>query len=107
MTVVREIQSLSERQRKLGFSQVEHAVLLILEGQFGKDEQHVKAAKDLASCLEDHMFPGWMAQTTAGKEVEREVRRFVRALKKQHNLSLGQMNELHRRLLESVKNYGG
>ena len=52
------------------------------------------------------MFSGWFIQTTGKKEVEREVRRFVRGLKGKYNLSLNEMNILHEELIESVKNYG-
>jgi type I restriction enzyme R subunit len=52
------------------------------------------------------MFFGWFNQITVKKEVEREIRRFVRGMKGRFNLSLDEMNDLHKRLLESVKNYG-
>ena len=52
------------------------------------------------------MFFGWINQITVKKEVEREIRKFVRGMKGKYNLSLDEMNDLHERLLESVKNYG-
>jgi len=40
------------------------------------------------------------------KEVERELRRFVRGLKAKYGLSMEEMNDLHHRLIENIKNYG-
>ena len=71
-----------------------------------KGDGFEKVVKELSKSLEKHMFFGWINQITVKKEVEREIRRFVRGMKGKYNLSLDEMNDLHERLLESVKNYG-
>jgi type I restriction enzyme R subunit len=80
-------------------------LLLEIEKKF-KEDGFEKVVKELSKSLEKHMVFGWINQITVKKEVEREIRKFVRGMKGKHNLSLDEMNDLHERLLESVKNYG-
>ena len=80
-------------------------MLLEIEKRF-KHNDFEKVVKELSTRLEKYMFFGWFNQVTIKKEVEREIRRFVRGMKGKYNLSLDEMNELHGKLLESVKNYG-
>jgi type I restriction enzyme R subunit len=103
---VNEINSLFSRQKSLGFSNLEYSMLLELEKKLSRSDVLVDVVKDLSKKLEKYMFLGWFNQVTIKKEVEREIRRFVRGMKGKHNLSLDEMNDLHERLLESVKNYG-
>ena len=102
---VNEINSLFSRQKSLGFSNLEYSMLLELEKKLSRSDVLVDVVKDLSKRLEKYMFFGWFNQVTIKKEVEREIRRFVRGMKGKHNLSLDEMNDLHERLLESVKNY--
>ena len=101
---VGEIHQLFARQKSLHFSDLEYAMLLELEKRLKKDGFE-KAVREISKKLEKYMFLGWFNQVTVKKEVEREIRRFVRGMKGKYNLSLDEMNDLHERLLESVKNY--
>jgi len=103
---INEINSLFSRQKSLSFSNLEYSMLLELEKKLNQSDVLVNVVKDLSKRLEKYMFFGWFNQVTIKKEVEREIRRFVRGMKGKHNLSLDEMNDLHERLLESVKNYG-
>jgi type I restriction enzyme R subunit len=103
---VNEIKSLFSRQKSLGFSNLEYSMLLELEKKLSRSDVLVDVVKDLSKRLEKYMFFGWFNQFTIKKEVEREIRRFVRGMKGKYNLSLDEMNDLHEKLLESVKNYG-
>jgi type I restriction enzyme R subunit len=103
---IEEIESLSCRQKELGFSDMEYALLLELEKKFGRSEDLVEDVRRLSETLGPYMFRGWMAQATSRKQVEREVRRFVRRYK-QYGISLEELNELYGRLIEHVKSYGG
>jgi len=47
----------------------------------------------------------WGEKTTLRKQVEREVRKFVRGYKR-YGIELDELNELYGRLIEHVKNYG-
>jgi len=100
-----EINSLFSRQKSLGFSNLEYSMLLEMERKL-KSDDFEKIVKELSNRLGKYMFLGWFNQVTIKKEVEREIRKFVRGMKGKYNLSLGEMNELHEKLLESVKNYG-
>jgi type I restriction enzyme R subunit len=102
---IKEINSLLARQRSLSFSDLEYSMLLELEKRL-KGNDLVKVVKDLSERLKKHMFFGWSNQITAKKEVEREIRRFVRGMKARYNLSLNEMNDLHGKIIEDVKNYG-
>ncbi|PIV24841.1 MAG: hypothetical protein COS40_01060 [Deltaproteobacteria bacterium CG03_land_8_20_14_0_80_45_14] len=102
---IKEINQLFSRQKSLNFSDLEYALLLEIEKKF-KEDGFEKVVKELSKSLKKHMFFGWINQITVKKEVEREIRKFVRGLKGKYNLSLDEMNDLHERLLESVKNYG-
>jgi type I restriction enzyme R subunit len=100
-----EINQLFMRQKSLKFSDLEYSILLELERKFKKDGFEW-LVKDLTKRLEKFMFLGWFNQITVRKEVEREIRKFVRGVKGKYNLTLDEMNGLHTRLLENVKNYG-
>lgn len=104
--VINDMNELFERQRDLGFSDLEYSMLLTLEKRFGRGHGLVEEVKNLSERLRGHMFPGWFNQTTTRKEIEREVRRFVRGIKRKHNLSLDEMNDLYESLMEGIKNYG-
>jgi type I restriction enzyme R subunit len=80
-------------------------MLLELEKRLKSDDL-ATVVKDLSDRLRKHMFLGWSNQITAKKEVEREIRKFVRRMKAKFNLSLNEMNDLHGKIVENVKNYG-
>ncbi|MGB9628678.1 MAG: HsdR family type I site-specific deoxyribonuclease, partial [Thermodesulfobacteriota bacterium] len=102
---INEINQLFSRQKSLHFSDLEYSMLLEIEKRFKKDGFEM-LVKDLSKRLEKYMFFGWFNQITVKKEVEREIRRFVRGMKGKYGLTLDDMNDLHTKLLESVKNYG-
>ncbi|ODS34343.1 MAG: hypothetical protein SCARUB_00474 [Candidatus Scalindua rubra] len=110
--VFQDIGTLSERQKSLGFTDTEYAILLELEKKLNSVRAYdhtpllIDEVKDLSKQLDKFTFSGWFNQTTVKKEVERVVRRFVRGIKSEFNLSLNEMNDLHKKLIENVKNYG-
>jgi len=104
---VNEIKSLSERQKSLNLSDLEYSLLLALEERFGKEKGLVNEVRDISARLKNYMFSGWFNQPAVEKNVEREVRRFVRRLKGRYNISLEEMDDLYKKLIERVKNYGG
>lgn len=103
---ISEINKLFERQKSLTFSDFEYSMLLELEKKLNKKSDLVTLVKDFSKELQKHMFMGWIHQTTVKKEVEREIRKFVRGLKGKYNLTFDEMNNLHKKLMESVKNFG-
>ena len=104
--VIKEISALSARQKSLGFSDLEYSLLLALEDKFGQQEDLLNEVKDISGRLKDYLFPGWFNQPTVEKNVEREVRKFARMLKGKYKMTLEEMDELYKSLIERVKNYG-
>jgi type I restriction enzyme R subunit len=106
LKIIKEKEDLSERQRALGFSNLEYSLLLELEKSIQKANDFVAIVKELSASLQKHLFTGWVQQATAQKEIERAIRSFVRKLKGQFGLSFEDMNVLHKKLADNVKNYG-
>jgi type I restriction enzyme, R subunit len=104
--IFREIESLNSRQEALGFSDLQYSLLLTLEDKFGKKEALLNEVGDISGKLDEYLFPGWFNQPTEEKRVEREVRKFSRKLKRGYGLSLEEMDELHKKFMEQIKNYG-
>lgn len=104
--IIDKIATLSERQRTLDFSDLEYSMLLVLEMRLRDSDALVKEVRKLSKRLEKYIFPGWINQFTIRKEVEREVRKFIRGIKGRYTLSLEEMNALYKKLIDSVKNYG-
>jgi type I restriction enzyme R subunit len=104
--IIRDINNLSNRQRAISFSDLEYSLLLVLEEKFGKKDGLLSEVRDISSKLKDHLFPGWFNQLTEEKNVEREVRKFTRGLKRRYVITLEEMDELYKKLIEQIKNYG-
>ena len=104
--IIKEINSLSSRQEAIGFSDLEYSLLLVLEEGFGKKDELPGEIKYISNKLEDYLFPGWFNQPTEEKKVEREVRKFTRGLKIKYGVTLEEMDELYKKLIEQIKNYG-
>jgi type I restriction enzyme R subunit len=104
--IIDEISNLSSRQKTIGFSDLEYSLLLVLEEKFGKKDELLNEIIDISKKLKDYLFPGWFNQPTEEKRVEREVRKFSRRLKRKYGITLEEMDELYKKLIEQIKNYG-
>lgn len=104
--IFNEIEKRSQRQRDLGFSDMEYSLLLDLENEFKEDSNLISDVSALSDKLRDHIFENWALQQTARKTVEKEVRRFVRRYVKRHGLKLDDLDILYQNLIENVENYG-
>jgi type I restriction enzyme, R subunit len=104
--VFQDMKALTDRKASLGFSDLEYALLLELEKILPAASEGGASVKTLSVQLERYLFPGWHHQATIRKDIEREVRKFTRGIKNQSGLSIEQMNELHDKLMNCVKNYG-
>ena len=87
-------------------SSLEYSLLLTLEEKFGKDERLLDEVRNISERLKKQIFPGWFSQPTVEKNVEKEVRRFVRRLKGKYRMTLEEMDELYKKIIERIKNYG-
>jgi type I restriction enzyme, R subunit len=100
-----EIQELSAKQRKLGFSDAEFGILIALEGGVGKKGNLVEDVRELFTSLKDTLFPGWVNQSVARKNVERTIRKYLRKYMKEHGLTLKAIDTLNEKILEAVKQH--
>ena len=106
MNLLKRIRQLRARQRQLGFSPAEYSVLLVLEEKFGPDDNWIDDVRALFEKIRPFMLDGWVFQGALSKKVERELRSFVRRLKRERGLSLDEMNKLYDQLLEQIRFYG-
>ena len=104
--IIGEMERRSERQKEIGFSDMEYSLLLTLDEKFGEGEHLIEDVTRLSEALSRHRFTGWRLQATARKQVERAVRRFARGYVKRCGIGHDELNELYGRLIENVKNYG-
>uniref|UniRef100_A0A7C6AFM6 Type I restriction enzyme endonuclease subunit n=1 Tax=candidate division WOR-3 bacterium TaxID=2052148 RepID=A0A7C6AFM6_UNCW3 len=106
VSIFEAIQTMASRQQRLGLSDLEYALLLALENKLEVNEEFVNRVKILVGSLRYFMFSNWIMQPTACKNIEREVRKFVRGLKKEYNLTIEEMNDIYNILMGQIKNYG-
>ncbi|MBW2031015.1 MAG: HsdR family type I site-specific deoxyribonuclease [Deltaproteobacteria bacterium] len=104
--ILHEIQRLGNRQKELGFSDMEYAVLLVLEEKLGPRDKLAAKVRELSDKIRPLLLPGWVTQSSLHKKVEQEVRSFVRKLKKDYGISLDEMNHLYDLVLERIENFG-
>ncbi|MCD6219397.1 HsdR family type I site-specific deoxyribonuclease [Candidatus Calescamantes bacterium] len=102
----KEAKKTDERQRKLGLSDIEYAILLKIEETTGKIGGFEEMVKQLVNDIGENLFEGWYAQETVKKYVERRIRRLVRKIKSQFGLSMEEMNDLFDKIWNAVKYYG-
>ncbi|MEM3556076.1 MAG: HsdR family type I site-specific deoxyribonuclease [Candidatus Micrarchaeia archaeon] len=103
--ILNEINSLSARQRELNLSNLEYSFLLTLEEKLGRSGELIGDVRKLSADLNKEMFPGWLLQQTARKEVERKIRLFLRRYINR-GITYQEMDELYQKLVKNVRNYG-
>jgi type I restriction enzyme R subunit len=103
--IYQEIQQLQARQKQLAFTNLQYAILLSIEEAVPKNGDLTKDAQELTTLLKPYLFKGWQYQQTARKSVERETRKYLRKYIRQNNLTLTDMEELYKKLIDSVKTY--
>ncbi|HEC77377.1 MAG TPA: HsdR family type I site-specific deoxyribonuclease [Thermoplasmatales archaeon] len=99
--VWKEIQELNARQKEIGLDELEYSLLLALEEKVEK-ENLIKDVRELMNKIKEHMFPNWFVQQTARKNIGKEIRKFLR----RYELGMEKREELYKKLMESVENYG-
>jgi len=103
--IYQEIQALQARQKQLQFTNLQYAILLNVEQTITNNGDLTKDAQELTTLLKPHLFKGWQYQQTVRKTVERETRKYLRKYIRQNNLTLTTMEELYKKLIDSVKTY--
>jgi type I restriction enzyme R subunit len=103
--IIEELNKLADRQKQLGFSTLQYGILLTLEEKFGTDQNLTQDVKQLTNTIKPFMFKNWQTQLTARKNIEREIRKYLRKYIKQHKLTFPQLEELHQKIMQGVKSY--
>lgn len=106
LAVITDIENLSQRQKELGFTNLEYALLLTLENYAPDGTDLTTEVKKLSDIFNKHLFEGWDIQPTARKSIERELRRYMRRFVKKHELKVEAIDTLYYNLIEKIKNYG-
>jgi type I restriction enzyme R subunit len=104
-TIIKEIQQLNAERVKLGLSNFEYSMFLKIEKMWGPDPHLITDIRQLSDDFKKSMFPGWISQVSAKKNIEQELRRFSRRYGKPHGKSVDEIDQLYLQLIESVKNY--
>jgi len=104
-TIIKEIQQLNAERVKLGLSNFEYSMFLKIEKMWGPDPHLITDIRQLSDDFKKSMFPGWISQVSAKKNIEQDLRRFSRRYGKQHGKSVDEIDQLYLQLIESVKNY--
>ena len=104
--IIQGIQKLQERQRSLGLGDLQYSVLLALEAKLGQRGELIKDVNGLFESLKNSTFKGWHMQQSAKKDVEKEVRKFVRGYKKKYGLNMNEIDALFGRVMEMIYEYG-
>jgi len=94
---------LDKRKKELGFSNLEYAILLFLEEKL-PFKNLVEDVKEIGQKLDEDMFSSWQFQASAKKAADKEVRLFLRKYVKE-GLSLGELEELHGKIMDRVVSY--
>ena len=97
----KEIQELNKRQKEMGLNKLEYSILLSLEEKVGKKKELINDVKELANKLQQYMYPNWVIQQTARKNIGKEIRRFIR----RYGLTKEERDKLYEKLMKGVENY--
>jgi type I restriction enzyme R subunit len=103
--IIKEIQQLNAERIKMGLSNLEYSMFLKIEKLWGPDPNLISDIRQLSDDFKKSMFPGWISQISAKKNIEQDLRRFSRRYGKQHGKSVDAIDQLYLQLIESVKNY--
>jgi type I restriction enzyme R subunit len=104
--IYQQIQQLRSRQQKLLFTDLQYSILLTLEDVLGSDGKLIQDTTGITSLLQPNLFRGWQYQQTTKKNVERDVRRYLRKYIKQNNLTVDQLDLLYSKVMEKIQIYG-
>ncbi|MDD3726586.1 MAG: DUF3387 domain-containing protein, partial [Candidatus Ratteibacteria bacterium] len=106
VAIINEMEELTRKQKDLHLTDMEYSIYLVLKEKFPESDL-IPALKELKNKLKDKIFWGWATQKTAVKEVEREIRRFLRRhVKQPYNLDIQEIDILSEKIKENIEKYG-
>jgi type I restriction enzyme R subunit len=104
--IVGKIDKLKQRQTDLGFSDLEYSILLIMERELGAKAELIEDVRQIAKTIEKEMFKGWVLHPTAKRNIEKELRIFLRKIKVKYEIPYEKMDAMFGVLRESIAEYG-
>ncbi|MGV8177011.1 MAG: type I restriction endonuclease subunit R [Candidatus Bilamarchaeaceae archaeon] len=104
--IINEINSINKRQEELGMNDMEYLILQKLEATTEEKEGLSNEVRKLNEKLAPLMFTNWTAQISARKNVEREIRIFLRRYVMRHKIPMEKLDEIYGAIAEKVKMYG-
>lgn len=99
--LVQKIQEMSSRQKKLGVSNLEYAVLVSLEEIRGGEDDNLKAAKSLIGGIKPELYKGWKLKASGRKSVGQSVRIFLMGM----GLKKREREELYSKIMRGLEYY--
>ncbi|MCD6492563.1 MAG: HsdR family type I site-specific deoxyribonuclease [Archaeoglobaceae archaeon] len=104
--VIKGINRLKKRKKELQFSDLEYAILLIMEKELGKRKEFIDDVRELHGLLKEHMYEGFTLHPTAIKNIERTLRPYLRKKIAAYKITYGQMNAVYEKIRDMIKEYG-
>ncbi|NLJ48572.1 MAG: DUF3387 domain-containing protein, partial [Candidatus Atribacteria bacterium] len=104
--IIKEIFASSKRKKELELTDMEYAILNVLEERFESSEEFKEDVKELSSILGGDIFEGWVEQRSVHRKIEGSVRRFLRKkYYKRFDMNQEKFEELFQLIMSKVENY--
>jgi type I restriction enzyme R subunit len=104
--IIKEIFASSKRKKELELTDMEYAVLNVLEERFESSEEFKEDVKELSYILGGDIFEGWIEQRSVHRKIEGSVRRFLRKkYYKRFDMNQEKFEELFQLIMSKVENY--
>lgn len=104
--IVNEINELQNRQKRLGFTDLQYSILLTLEQTLSQPKDLTQDVKDLTAMLQPYLFKDWQIQPSTRKTIKGIIRKFLTKHMKDYGLTYQQIDQLQQKIMEKVETYG-
>ncbi|MEM0040798.1 MAG: HsdR family type I site-specific deoxyribonuclease, partial [Thermofilum sp.] len=104
--IVNEINELQNRQKRLGFTDLQYSILLTLEQTLSQPKDLTQDVKELTAMLQPYLFKDWQIQPSTRKTIKGIIRKFLTKHMKDYGLTYQQIDQLQQKIMEKVETYG-
>ena len=106
LKILETIEQEKEKRVSLGFSLLDHGVFLALEAWVPSESERTDYTRRLRGRLIKFMVPGWIEQPALRKNIEQELRVFLRKnLKSRYQLRIEDLDKVYMDVWEVLQNY--
>ena len=77
-----------------------------MERELGAKKELVEDVRQIAKAIEKEMFKGWVLHPTARRNIEKELRVFLRKIKVKYEIPYEKLDAMFSVLKESIAEYG-